>query len=199
MTQTVTTTPVGMAPNTESSNPPALEQTGLSGGAIAGVVIGTLLGIAVIALAAFLLWRRRKSSDAEGGSSGSPKRKGSVLSRAGLLGAARPQSMAEVNYDDPYSANPTTRTNSFRHSMMFGAASATEGIAPAGPLGSGSDSGSDKRLSKPLVYDQRLNPTALWVHHDNGSRVSMQDQQDYSRPLGLANPDFARTYSFDSR
>lgn len=84
--------------------------------------------------------------------------------------------------------------------MMFGARSTTgEDAAPVSPIGSSQDTGSERRTSRPLVYDQRLNPSALFAHHDNSSRVSMQDQQDYSRPLGLANPEFSRTYSFDSR
>lgn len=200
VTQTVTSTPVGMAPNDQGSDPPKLERTGLSAGAIAGVVVGVLLGVAVLALAAFLLWRRRNNGDAEGGgSSGSPKRKGSVLSRAGLLGGGRPQSMSENNYDETHSADAVTRSNSIRNSMMFGSGGVGDGVAPAGPLTSSSETSSEKRHSKPMVYDQRLNPSALFAHHDNGSRVSMQDQQDYSRPLGISNPDFPRSYSFDSR
>jgi len=88
--------------------------------------------------------------------------------------------------------------------MMFGAGLEAEGVATAGPLGGAGDGGngsqeavSERRASRPFVYDQRLNPSALFANHDNGSRVSMQDQQDYSRPLGVANPD--TRYSFDSR
>ena len=172
---------------------------GLSGGAIAGVVIGTLLGVAALFLAAFLLWRRRKQADAEDGTGArkSPKRNTSVLSRTGLLARARPQSMSETNYDDPAITQPQTSAPSMRQSMLYGAGIGGEGVSPVSPLGSSQDVTDSRRQSKPLVYDQRLNPSALWVHHDNSSRVSMQDQQDYSRPLGVANPDFRS--SFDSR
>lgn len=107
--------------------------------------------------------------------------------------------MTETNYDDPFN-DPTTQSNSVRHSMMFGAAgTSADGATVAGPVASGSrdGAGSERRSSRPLVYDQRLNPSALFANFDNGSRVSMQDGADYSRPLGVANPDFR--YSFDSR
>jgi hypothetical protein len=174
-----------------------VQQRPLSIGAIAGIVVGSLVGLAAILIAAFLLWRRKKNADSEQGvSTGAttrPKRATSVLSRTGLLARNRPQSMAENNYDDD-----NTGGNSVRHSMMFGAGATVEGVSPVSPLGSSQDNISSRRHSKPLVYDQRLNPSALFASADaNGSRVSIQDQNDYSRPLGVANPDFRA--SFDSR
>lgn len=202
----MTKTPSAVAPGSATDQPATLERNSrLSPGATAGIVVGSLVGAAALILGAFFLWRRRKSGDDESGvgstrSHISPKRKGSVLSRTGLLGGARPQSMAETNYDDPFN-DSVTHSNSVRHSMMFGAGAATDGVQAAGPLASGSrdgdGSGSERRPSRPLVYDQRLNPSALFANFDNGSRVSMQDGADYSRPLGVANPDFR--YSFDSR
>lgn len=170
---------------------------GLAGGAIAAIVIGTLVGVAALLAAAFFIWRRKRKSDAEqeAGPKTRPKRSTSVLSKTGLLSRVRPQSMAENNYDDPYQT--TTRPESVRHSMMFGASMA-EGVSPSSPLASSADVSSSRRHSKPMVYDQRLNPSALFANFDNNSRVSMQDQQDYSRPLGVANPDYIRP-SFDSR
>jgi hypothetical protein len=47
---------------------------------------------------------------------------------------------------------------------------------------------SERRNSKPLVFDQRLNPNAF-MHHDDGSRTSvltMQDNQDYTRTLNVS-------------
>lgn len=181
------------------------QREGLSGGAIAGIVIGTLLGVAALLLGAFLLWRRKKtddsSSDEDVPAAGArPRRAASMLSRAGLIAGARPQSqnMAEHNHDDPF-RDPVTRTNSTRYSMMFGAGLA-QGVDPVSSLDGDDDANdgtSSNRHSRPMVYDQRLNPSALFANHDNGSRVSMQDQQDYSRPLGVANPEFRP--SFDSR
>jgi len=79
----------------------------------------------------------------------------------------------------------------------------TSTLGKAGLLGRGNSSNtmdpyvkdpnpmSERRNSKPLVIDQRLNPNALMVH-DDGSRssfVSMQDNRDYTRTLNVRNPD----------
>lgn len=199
VTQTVTSTPVGVS---GSGDQLSFQRKNLSGGAVAGVVIGTLLGVAALAIAAFLLYRRRRQNgDAEGASPGgrvrsSPRRNTSVLSKTGLLSRARPVSMAERElYDEPYG---NTGMSSVRHSALFGGSTLADGVSPVSPLGNSQDNVSSRRHSKPMVYDQRLNPSALFAHQDaNGSRVSMQDQQDYSRPLGVVNPDL-RT-SFESR
>ncbi|KAI5358254.1 hypothetical protein Slin15195_G065810 [Septoria linicola] len=55
-----TTRPDGSDPHPEFSS----KDNGLSGGAIAGVVIGSLAGVALIAGAIFFLWRRNKKSKA---------------------------------------------------------------------------------------------------------------------------------------
>lgn len=197
VTQTVTSTPM-VAPGSHSDNIQFQRENGLGAGAIAGIVIGALAGVAVIALAAFLLWRRRRNSgdDEKQASSlsGSKnmQRNVSVLSKAGLLGRTRP-STGDRDYDEPYGM---TGNNSVRHSMLFAGA---DGISPVSPLDSShSGSGGSRRLSKPMVYDQRLNPSALFANQEaNGSRISMQDTQDYSRPLGVMNPD--PRSSFESR
>ncbi|KAK5127887.1 hypothetical protein LTR85_005004 [Meristemomyces frigidus] len=205
VTQTVTSTPMVVA----SSNPDSaqLQRKRLSGGAIAGIVIGSLLGVAALLFGAFLLWRRRKQNrDAEdadvdagaGHRPNSPRRTTSVLSKTGLLSRGRPASVTEKDLDDPLYVNTHTGNNSVRHSMMFAAGGAGEGVSPVSPLGSSHENDSERRHSRPLVYDQRLNPSALFMNADgNGSRVSMQDQQDYSRPLGIMNPD--PRPSFESR
>jgi cell wall integrity and stress response component len=46
---------------------------------------------------------------------------------------------------------------------------------------------SERRNSRPLVFDQRLNPNAFMTH-DDGSRtsvVTMQDERDYTRTLNV--------------
>lgn len=201
VTQTVTSTPLPAPQSNESAQQPLDRHDGMSGGAIAGVVIGVLAALAAIAAAAFLLWRRRKASEqSEAGgpptSAGSSRlgRNVSVLSKAGLLTGTRP-SMGEAR-DDYYASQPAGQT-SVRHSMMFGSGMA-HGVDPASPLGSSHGSDQTRRMSKPMVYDQRLNPSALFANAEaNGSRISMQDQQDYSRPLGVMNPD--PRPSFESR
>lgn len=201
VTQTVTSTPVAAPESNEGGQQPLHRDDGISGGAIAGIVIGVLAALAAIAAAAFLLWRRRKATqESESGvppSAGSKRlgRNVSVLSKAGLLTGARP-SMGENNRDDYYGTQPTGQ-NSVRHSMMFGPGMSA-GVDPSSPLGSSHGSDQTRRTSKPMVYDQRLNPSALFANAEaNGSRISMQDQQDYSRPLGVMNPD--PRPSFESR
>lgn len=193
VTQTVTSTPVVASGSHDQV--PLQRQDGLGAGAIAGIVIGVLVGVALVAIIAFLLWRRKHNADDErqgGSATGSKKRMTrnvSVLSKAGLLTRNNTRhSMGE--HDD---VHPTSQ-NSVRHSMLF---AGNDGVSPVSPLDS-SHSGDSTRHSKPMVYDQRLNPSVLFANQEaNGSRVSMQDTQDYSRPLGVMNPD--PRASFESR
>lgn len=188
-------------PNAEASSENPTRS--LSGGAIAGIVLGLLAALAALAVAAFLLWRRRKQNrppfnnhgapEMTSGIAGtSPRRNVSVLSKAGLLSRGnQPEHYNEP--DEPFHLQNT----SARHSLFY----TQEGVNPESPLDS------NRRYSRPMVYDQRLNPSALWANAEaNGSRVSMQDNADYSRPLdgglggrtlGVVNPD--PRASFDSR
>ncbi|EME84190.1 uncharacterized protein MYCFIDRAFT_214645 [Pseudocercospora fijiensis CIRAD86] len=199
VTQTVTSTPVAAGgANQESEKLHLHRNDSLSGGAIAGIVIGVLAALALLGLGAFLLWRRKRRQDGEESGNGNAKNLGrnvSVLSKAGLLARnnTRP-SMGERDHDDNIYQ---TGQNSVRHSMMFGPGAA-EGVSPVSPLGSSDGSSHSRRMSKPMVYDQRLNPSALFANQEaNGSRISMQDAQDYTRPLGVVNPDVRP--SFESR
>ena len=101
------------------------------------------------------------------------ERNTSVLSKTGLLSSMGAGPDTEKFHDD--SAN----------GHKYHGSESTAPI-PTSPDGS-------RRNSRPLVYDQRLNPAALMQHWEmNGSRASigtMQDQRDYSRPLGVTNPD----------
>ncbi|RMZ14458.1 hypothetical protein D0860_02088 [Hortaea werneckii] len=192
VTETVTSTPM-VTPGVDAQADSQAVQKGLSDGAIAGAVVGSLLGVAAIVLGAFLLWRRKKQDNAAAGAENpngmsKMKRNVSILSKTGLLSR-----VTEKEYDEPL--YNTTANNSVRHSMMFGAGGSGDGISPVSPLGSSHDS--QRRHSRPMVYDQRLNPSALFANHDNGSRISIQDNNDYSRPLGVTNPD--PRPSFESR
>ncbi|KAF2862449.1 hypothetical protein K470DRAFT_212791 [Piedraia hortae CBS 480.64] len=175
VTQTVLFTPM-VAPDRGDVH----MKHGLSGGAIAGIVIGTLLLLTAVLLGIFLLWRRkqRKASEAAG-----PRRNGSVLSKTGLL--ARDMTENDVT---------SSHTSRNRQSTISGNSVYAEGIHPTRSFGSSHGTGD----FRPMVYDQRLNPSALFAHvGGNGSRVSIQDQQDFSRPLAVRNPDI-RT-SIESR
>ncbi|KAK5708431.1 hypothetical protein LTR97_000972 [Elasticomyces elasticus] len=196
VTQTVTSTPLSVPDDNANTLP--LQRKRMSSGAIAGIVIGALVGLAALLFGFFLLWRRRRETDDNetppvvvGRGPKSPRRNISVLSRTGLLSRGQPTSMVETNpYDEGLHVH--TGQNSVRHSMLFGATAvgAEGGVSPVSPLGSTHDNDSTKRYSRPMVYDQRLNPSALFANGEaSRSRVSMQDQQDYSRPLGIANPD----------
>ncbi|RMY64480.1 hypothetical protein D0864_12345 [Hortaea werneckii] len=181
VTETVTSTPM-VTPGVDAQADSQAVQKGLSDGAIAGAVVGSLLGVAAIVLGAFLLWRRKKQDNAAAGAENpngmsKMKRNVSILSKTGLLSR-----VTEKEYDEPL--YNTTANNSVRHSVMFGAGGSGDGISP-------------RRHSRPMVYDQRLNPSALFANHDNGSRISIQDNNDYSRPLGVTNPD--PRPSFESR
>ncbi|KAF7192682.1 hypothetical protein HII31_05999 [Pseudocercospora fuligena] len=198
VTQTVTSTPVAAGgANQEPENLHLHRNDSLSGGAIAGIVIGVLAALALIGVGAFLLWRRKRRQDGEESGTGNTKNLGrnvSVLSKAGLLARNTRPSMGERDHDDNMYQ---TGQNSVRHSMMFGPGAA-EGVSPVSPLGSSDGSSHSRRMSKPMVYDQRLNPSALFANQEaNGSRISMQDAQDYTRPLGVMNPDVRA--SFESR
>lgn len=112
-----------------------------------------------------------------------------MLSKAGLLASAR-STDAEKQFDEGAAAG----TPSQRHSLFGADYEHDSPISPVGavyetPLGT-HDS---RRNSRPMVYDQRLNPHAIMQNWElNGSRGSLgtlQDQRDYSRPLNVTNPD----------
>ena len=217
VTQTVTSTPM-VAPDRQSAE--AGKSDDLSGGAIAGIVIGVLALLALLALAIFFLWRHHRNKQDPNNPHGypemataanpRPRRNVSVLSKVGLLARSGHYSGADDDNNELNSAGPS---HSARHSALYaaGAAGANDGVSPSSPLGPQSNASTSlyqtdsRRHSKPLVYDQRLNPSALFANADaNGSRISIADNTDYSRPLDLGggkltvkNPD-PRT-SFESR
>jgi cell wall integrity and stress response component len=207
-----------VVPSSED-NKDASSRKSLTGGAIAGIVIGVLAFLALLALVIFLLWRRRRHNTTDPNNphgypemataaNPRPRRNVSVLSKVGLLARSNHDPLPEDD-TEPSSAHPT----SARHSAFFaaGGAGASDGVSPSSPLGPQSNASNSlyqmdsRRHSKPLVYDQRLNPSALFANADaNGSRISMADNTDYSRPLDLAggrlavrNPD--PRGSFESR
>ncbi|KAH7061193.1 Wsc4-like protein [Macrophomina phaseolina] len=169
VTQTVTSSPslAGAESGTGSGG------SSVSGGQIAGAVIGGLAGLALIAAAVvwFLLRIRRRqeqqAGDAEGGSTGgvTPQRNVSTLSRTGLLRSG------EKDYTATLPPINTTRQSS----------DPSDTITPI----------SERRNSRPLFHDQRLNPQPF-LSLDNGSHasiISIEDNRDYTRTLNVRNPD----------
>lgn len=166
-------TATALPPSGSSADVQAAHQ-GLSNGAVAGLTVG-VIAAAVIAglLFFFCCWRRRKS-DKEA-AAGGLKRNTSVLSKVGLLrhGSTRPgvATSAPAAVGGVASSVPRLDTNI---------------PTISGPSSSASGGGMlERRDSRPLFRDQRLNPNALMIHSDT-SRTSvgtLQDDKDYSRPL----------------
>lgn len=147
---------------------------GLKSGAIAGIVIGVAVIIgAIIGLAVFFILRRRHRRNLEAMSAGgyvSP----SHASKNGNNGVPSRQ-VSQMSSAGLLTKIPRTNTT--------GAISTDD---PRGaPVGSVAD-----RSSTHLNVDQRLNPWAIYSNEDNrNSNVSLNDANDYSRQLRVANPD----------
>jgi hypothetical protein len=161
ITQTVTTTPT--APSNAFLG--KAKTSKIAPGYIAAAVIASVAGILLLSLALFWCWRRRRLEDNEKfADSATPPdmhRNTSVHSKAGLL--------------DNKNFPPIITTRFSSHNLDF---QTTEAISPVTPV-------SERRNSKPLLHDQRLNPRALMVH-DNGSHTSLrtlEDHRDYGRML----------------
>ncbi|KAL1625574.1 hypothetical protein SLS56_007233 [Neofusicoccum ribis] len=173
VTQTVTSMPSADDSGSGSSR--------ASGGQIAGAVIGGLAGLALIAGAvvwALMLMRRKQEQqarDAESANGGvTPQRNVSTLSRTGLLRSG------EKDYTATLPPINTTRQSS----------DPSDTITPI----------SERRNSRPLFHDQRLNPEQF-MSLDNGSHasiISIEDNRDYTRTLNVRNPDPPERASRDS-
>jgi len=180
--QIMTVTPTAPA----TANLPAQQRGsgGISGGLIAAAVVASILGVALIgALVWFFMRKRRRDNDDHDEKYGdinddpsSPSnlnRNISTHSKAGLL---------DRGYNTAAAAR-MSRVSSTNGPEM----SSTDGISPVTP-------NSERRSSRLVMYDQRLNPNALMVI-DNGSRTSLNtldDHRDYGRQLKIMNPDSNR-------
>lgn len=164
VTQTVTSTP-----STPASAFLGKEKSQkMNPGYIAAAVIASIAGIILLAIAGFWMWRRRRIAKDEERYAANMRntpdgldRTVSVHSKAGLLGAAYP---------------PTVSTN-FSSQKDF----SSDAISPV-------SFGEERRNSRPILYDQRLNPNLLMAH-ENGSRTSirtLEDSRDYGRMLKVS-------------
>jgi cell wall integrity and stress response component len=154
-------------------------------GYIAAAVIASVAGIILLALALFWIWRRRQiAADDEKYAQNmrhTPDldRNVSVHSKAGLLDS----SFSSPTY--PAASYPPTITTQFSTPHLN--VSSSDGISPI-------SAGDERRLSRPRLTDQRLNPD-IFMRHENGSRSSIrtiEDNRDYGRLLKVMNPDAPR-------
>lgn len=155
------------------TDPSQMTQTpkkGVSKGAIAGVVVGSVVGLALIGAVVFLLLSRHKRNKGAEDSEATattlpPQRNTSTLSKTGLLKTEKD------SYIPPVITTTVNRSSS--HGL--------DTIDSTSPI-------SERRNSRPLFYDQRLNPTAL-MDLDNGSHTSIitiEDNRDYTRTLNVS-------------
>ncbi|KAK8161707.1 hypothetical protein IWX90DRAFT_278057 [Phyllosticta citrichinensis] len=181
ITQTVTSVPG--ANSTSAGSRPASKNS-VSGGQVAGAVVGGLAGVAlIVGIATWILLRRRNAQNAgrdeNGDGNHPPQRNVSTLSRTGLLKSA------ERDYSTTL---PPINT---RHSSND--PSGTETMTPM--------SERDRRNSRPVFLDPRLNPYPYHVDNNNShiSIVSIEDNRDYTRTLNVRNPDPPGRDSNDTR
>lgn len=170
-----TTTPTTSPSSGQSQELPQFQRRkSLSSGAAAGITIGAVAGAVLLGALIFLCWRRRRNNnrDSEGGMVRNP----SVLSRSGLLRNDRDDS----EFVSVAPTLPKIRTTGI-----------ATGNGPDSAHTVGSSMSENRRYSRPMFVDNRLNPNAL-MPAENPSRTSigtLRDEQDYSRPLEVKNPD----------
>lgn len=148
-----------------SANSEQLQQksggSGVSGGVVAAIVIAVFVALAaIIAALVFMLWRRRRAN------------RQLVLENESLGGPQRMNSQMSKN----------GLLSSTAPAIVFGAAAHSNA-----PDSSGSNQ-LERRNSRPLYYDQRLNPQAIMIQ-ENPSRNSintLDDHRDYGRRLNVS-------------
>ncbi|KAK5740118.1 hypothetical protein LTR17_004830 [Elasticomyces elasticus] len=166
-----------------------LQSRKLSVASVAGIVSSILLLLAALTLGVVFVWQRRKQNcDADVDSAGSGRRPNSAQRIAGALNSSMlfmrggPMSMVAKTYDGPVHGNNGNTTA--QHTTPRGTTAAGGRPSPLGSSNSTHDNDSNSQYNRSVAYDQRLNFAALLaIAKANGSQASMQDHQDYSRPL----------------
>lgn len=163
----VVTAPAAVATSDQLTASAQARSHSLSGGAIAGIVIGVLAGIALLAALIFFMCLRRRQSDDE--NTNTLDRNSSVLSKVGLVRKRANDSAPPSSTIQEITPSMTQRT-------------------PTLPFTT------DSRMNPNLAGSWRGNTTGagLGLSHGNDSQASLgslQDARDYSRPLEVRNPD----------
>ncbi|KAK5276338.1 Cell wall integrity and stress response component 4, partial [Exophiala xenobiotica] len=149
--------------------------SGVSAGKVVGIVLGSAVGVGALIGAAVYVWFRRRQRRRQG-TDGRPET--SFIPRTGDTSPSNniPSRQVSQLSSSGLLGNKVPRINTANMTNGSDPRSAEPGSA-----------GFDRRS---LATDQRLNPYALYIHDEGHvSNVSLQDNQDYSRQLRVANPD----------
>jgi cell wall integrity and stress response component len=153
----------------------ATNKAGLSTGKVVGIVLGVALGLGIMIGLAVWFWLRRKHQNQSRGSS----RNGGFSGEDADTSRTTPsRQVSQMSSSDLLGKGPRILTNGYALSNGFNNPRSPDTV---------SSNGIDRRS---MGTDQRLNPYALYAHEEaHLSSVSLQDNQDYSRQLRVANPD----------
>ncbi|EXJ71949.1 uncharacterized protein A1O5_04451 [Cladophialophora psammophila CBS 110553] len=172
--RTVVVTPSAAATSDATLGQSVTGGGGVSTGKVVGIVLGVALGIGVVIGTAVYLWFRRRHKN--------------VATEGGPETAYLPR----TGDSSPSNNVPSRQVSQLSSSGLLGTKTPrinTSGVSLGNDL-RGVDTGSTTFDRRSLGTDQRLNPYALYIHDESRlSNVSLQDNQDYSRQLRVANPD----------
>jgi hypothetical protein len=167
----------------------------ISGGAIAGIVIGSLAAVALAGLLIFCCCypRRRRDDEPNNENEKDLNRTTSVLSKVGLM-RKRGDSVATATYRTPELDGSTPVTQQQRTPTL--PQYVDNRLNPNIPSFSVNSRGEPPRqgYGPTGAAGQGLGIGSLGGRHGNGSQGSLgsiQDHVDYSRPLEVRNPDLA--------
>jgi len=144
---------------------------GLKSGTVAGIVVGVAIAIGLVIGGIVFFWLRRRhrrnleaafEGDSFVASSQEPKSNGGIPSRQ----------VSQMSSAGLLTKPSRVNTGGFSMGESNGNATLSD------------------RNSSHMTVDQRLNPWAIYSNEvSRQSNVSLQDNQDYSRQLRVANPD----------
>lgn len=173
VTRTVVQTPSSVPSASIAPVRTGASKSGSNTAAIAGGVVGGVLGLVALVGGILFFLRRRKKQQREeyGEASTGITRNTSTMSKAGLMAGATER---EPQYPPRVVTNFSTQTS------RYGGDQEPDPITPI----------SNRRNSQPLVIDSRLNPNAvLSFAQANASRdslASLEDSRDYGRKLNVS-------------